>query len=310
MLNPYYPTVDASPATLAGLQRRRHYIGASEAASVLGCSRYAGPVTIWAAKIGQDAPLDLEALEDLDGEVDTDCADLFRELGHAVEPVALNHAARIGILPSHPVSGLPTIVSRRTPCMAANLDGAILTADGMIEVVVEAKHWLPRDAFDVQALAADPASVDPASKVWSAYLQMQHQMYVCEARRAVLVALCGKRVAHAWVAYDPAGAEYIAERCVALWHHVETGTRPPAAGADLGELRKLPRVVATVDRPDLAPVLARYIAAGASKKAAERERDNLAAQIRDALDSASALTAGNYRATRTSNDRLTVTQGE
>jgi hypothetical protein len=125
-----------------------------------------------------------------------------------------------------------------------------------------------------------------------------------------LVALCGKRVAHAWVDYDAAGAEYIAERCVALWHHVETGTRPPAAGADIGELRKLPRVVATVDRPDLAPVLARHIAAGAAEKAAKRERDNLAAQIRDALDSASVLTAGTYRATRTSNDRLTVTHGE
>jgi len=307
-LSSYYLTTIATPQTADGLARRRGIIGASEASAVLGLSRYAGPITVWSQKLGfADSP-DLDALEDSDGEAvkDTQGSNLMQALGHAAEPVILEYAYRGGFVPSMPVSGLPTILHRRNPVMGANLDGACLTADGMIEVVVEAKHWMPRDAYDIEFAKNNPSSI-PVGKVLSAWLQIQHQMHVCECQRGVLVALCGKSLVVANFDYDYATASMIEAEVLSLWAHVESGMRPRGSGADLGELRKLPREVGTVDIPTLEPVLREYVEGGRAATKAKQRRDDLAAEIRQAMDSSSILTAGNYRASRSKLDRLTVT---
>jgi len=312
-LSTFYRTIDASPQTPDGLARRRGIIGASEASAVLGLSRYAGPVTIWASKLRFGEVLDLDALEDSDGESagdGTQGSNLMQALGHVAEPVILRFAYELAphLLPSMPVRGLPTILHRAHPMMGANLDGACLTADGMIEVVVEAKHWMPRDAFDIEYAERHPTAI-PVGKVLSAWLQMQHQMHVCGCRRAVLAALCGKRLVLASFDYDPTIASMIEAEVLDLWQHVERGTRPRASGADLGELRKIAREVGTVDVPQLAPVLRAYVEGGRAATRAKQERDNCAAEIRQAMGTASILTAGHYRASRSATDRLTVTGG-
>ena len=254
-----------------GSEARRAFVGASEVASVMGHG-YGTPYDVW-ARIVFNAQAELN--------------DPMR-IGNALEPVILDMAAR----------ELATTVQKPTEAyvighLGANLDG--ITPDG---VVVEAKAW---QAWDYDAalsvgLRGDDVEPGKATGVW---LQMQAQMYCAGSTRAVLAALCDKRLAIVHVDADPITQALIRDEVDAFWtRYVEPQIAPPALAGDVERLRTLALTDDAVEADDLAPVLEALAAAKADVKAAELRRDSLDATIRQRLGTARVLTAAGWKVTR------------
>ena len=253
-------------------EARQTFVGASEVPAIMGVG-YGTAYDVWSRIV-------------LGTTVDT--TDPMR-IGTALEPVILDMVARVlGTRVEKPADAY--VIGH----LGANLDG--LTPDG---IIIEAKAWQAWDYDDALSVGLCVDDIAPGKAI-SVWLQMQAQMYCAGSSRAVLAALCDKRLAIVHVDADPATQSLIAAEVESFWaRYVETRIAPPAVGGDVERLRRLPITDDEISADDLAPVLAELTAAKAEVKAAEARVASLDATIRERLGTARAMTAGGWRVSRT-----------
>lgn len=144
------------------VKERLGYIGASDAAAVLGLSRWSTPLEVWAEKTGQVPPKDLS--ENLAVEVGTELEDLVAKLFSKRTGLKVRRANETRIHKVHPF-------------LAANLDRLIEGTDEILECKTasgwKAKEWEGEDI--------------PQEYV----IQVMHQLSVTGKRRGHIACLIG-----------------------------------------------------------------------------------------------------------------------
>lgn len=112
------------------LKERLGYIGASDAAAVLGLSRWATPLSVWAEKTGEVEPEDIS--DKLHIEVGTELESLVCKLFTKRTGKKITNAPK-------------TFYHSKYPFLAANLDGIIESEDAVFEAKTasgwKAKEW-------------------------------------------------------------------------------------------------------------------------------------------------------------------------
>lgn len=287
-LHPTHRTITGDPHTEQGRANRRTFVGASEIPALLGLSAYEGAWTVWRRKLGM---------------LDSTPATYHTERGHALEPLILRYGC------PDAVGGLPTILHPEHDCIGANLDGAILDADGRIRTVVECKAWQWQDREGCDLMEIDPSAL-PVGKHRSAWLQIQYQMLVTGAHEALLLADCGGSIARVGVSACVGTQAVMLDEVVGFWAAcIIGGQEPPVSALDLPALGQLPRrekASIESDDPALVECVRQHVALGAEVRDLDRQRDDLAARIRLAMGEAQSLILPGWRADRSSNGRLTT----
>lgn len=148
------------------LQVRTEGIGASDTASILGADgAFSTCVGVWASKTGNE----------IEREISDTLADLLH-FGHVMEPVIMNELETR--------EGIETALEYRTlahpeyPFIRANLDGWACL-DG---------QWIPCELKNTSAWGADQWDGGVPLKY---QVQVQHQMFVVGAPRAIIATLIG-----------------------------------------------------------------------------------------------------------------------
>lgn len=242
------------------LAARRDGIGASDASAVLGISKWATPMRVWAEKTGM---------------VPGDDAGNAAKMGHLLEPVVADWFAAEYSLPLAPV-GLLRSVER--PWQMATPDRAIVGADQLVEIKTTASHM--GDEW------ADGQTPDHAE------LQVQHQLAVTGFSSAYVVVMIGGQwpeVRH--IQRDEmliADLNALEEK---FWTgHVLTQVAPPATSDDADTLAALfPSAIKgkQVELPaDAEQWIADYQAAHLREKEAKGHKKAAANLIRQALGDA------------------------
>lgn len=242
------------------LQARRLGIGGSDAAAILGLSRYATPLQIYLDKVGASTP-----------RVDSD----EMRWGRTLEPLIVDEYAR-----SREVEVRRNVfaTSPDRPWMFGSLDG--MSADNR---VVEAK------AVGFQKM--HEWGEEGSDYVPTEYLiQVQHYMAVTGAESADVAALFGgQRFRIYTVARDAELIDTMVDRLQAFWDRVLL-RRPPAPEPEDASVMRLayPPTEAIVELDDDACRLAdAYRIAGDRAKEAERERDGRKVELLARLAGAS-----------------------
>lgn len=226
------------------LESRKSGIGASEVAALIGVSRWASPLSLYAEKAGiADAPdLDSEAVE----------------WGTRLEPAII---AAFGERTGRDVEPCGFLLrSTEHPFALATLDAWCVDDAGNrwpLEIKTTGAHF-----------AEDWAEGPPPAYA----AQVQWQMYVTGCDRATVACLIGgQKMVWADVARDDALIVKLVDAAAAFWECVQTETPPPADGteaskaalariypADTGEIVELPATLAEVaDRREAAKLAAK-----------------------------------------------------
>lgn len=266
---------DGSPEWL---EMRRAGIGGSDAAAVVGLSRYSTPYDVYMDKLGI-----ARAKE----------ATRAMRLGSAMEPIIVQeYAEEVGCKVSKPAH---MFFSLECPWMLANLDG-VRHDDGRL---VEAKRSDNPDAWG-------PSGSDSYPEDY--FIQVQHGMFVTGKALADLVVLLPYNDLRIYTIMADRGIqEGLAEEEGRFWREcVEARVPPPIDfGAD-GALETVKKVYPRVEREtvtlvDAAAFLAeKYVQAGAALKEAEREKERLQTQLLAFMGNAShAVIPGRYELKRT-----------
>lgn len=239
------------------LLRRRHGIGGSDAAAILGLHPYVTPLAVWLDKTSTAPPEDRPP-------------SLAADLGHRVEPILRDLLADALHGPVRPNRYLWQ--SRRAPHAQATPDGFVDDDQGLVECKLIHRHlWEPyRDGgLPVHWVA-----------------QAQHYLAVLGASRVHFSVLVGlDEWVHRVVEPDPDWAEQWLGYIERWWDtHIQHATPPPPDGAD-GTAQAL-RARWTVVRSETAaipehllPALRRWADADRRVRAAERDRQAAAAEI-------------------------------
>lgn len=234
------------------LGERRRGIGGSDAAAVVGLSKWTSPYELWMSKTGRDTG------DDESGE-----AALW---GTLLEPVVRDEVARrLGV----DIVTVPHILAHEhRPWQIVNLDGDIPALDAIYEGKT-ANQWLADDWADDQ--------------VPEAYLlQVQHALAVTGRARAVCAVLIGgQRLEIRTVERDQALIDQLISLEAEFWALVESDTPPQIDGskASTSLLTRLhptaDGTVRTLDGQDLAEVellIEQRAAISADIKALEAEK--------------------------------------
>jgi putative phage-type endonuclease len=262
-------------AVTAGMDRatwlatRRQGLGGSDAAAVLGVSRYRGPWDTWADKTGAVPPADAGEAAYWGQQLEPLVADEFaRRTGLAVAPwpVMLRH---------------PT-----TPWMLADLD-RVVADGGLLECKTTGAHHAEEWA---------DGGIPPEY-----VCQVQHYLAVTGAPHAYLAVLIGGQRFH-WCRLDRDDA-FIADLLAAeaaFWDLVVTRTPPPPDGSPgarrvLQALHPAP-TGGPVVLPDTAAAWARaYLDAAQREQLAAADKERAAQALMALLGDAPQGTAGSYR---------------
>lgn len=164
---------------------RRNYIGASDAAGVLGLSRWKTPLSIWAEKTGQ-----------IDGDA---TASLFQKLGHKLEQAVAELFMEETGKKLRRVN--ETIFHKKYPFLGVNLDRRVIGEDADVECKTcsawKAKEWdgeeIPRE-YIIQCLHS--LAVTGRQRMYIAVLigNQDFKWKVIERDDAVLADLVRKEV--------------------------------------------------------------------------------------------------------------------
>lgn len=252
---------------------RREFIGASDAAAMLGLHPWSGPLSLYMSKT---EPSFREPTNDQ------------MRIGDALEPVILGWWAREvgeGI-----DRELATLVHRDERRMAANLD-----AWGLLEgerIVVEAKKadWRSRESFE----AWRDGLAQPTGK-WAAYwIQVQQQLEVTGCERGHLAVLIGDSFDHVEIPRNRAFGAALRRQIGAWWkRHVEGGELPEASTLDGRALNAIPAHEGEeVDLSEYRETVLRLRAIKDALKALKKERDELETRLKNALGNAERGTFG------------------
>lgn len=172
--------------------QRRGYIGASDAAGVLGLSRWETPLSIWAEKTGQLPPKDLS--DNLAVEVGNELEDLVAKLFTKRTGKKVRRANETRFHKVHPFLG-------------ANLDRLVEGTDEVLECKTasgwKAKEW---DGEDI-----------PQEYL----IQVLHQLMVTGKPRGYIACLIGGNADFRWkvVERDDNAIRAMVEREVAFWNN-------------------------------------------------------------------------------------------
>lgn len=258
------------------LKLRQRGIGASEAAVILGISKWGTPRSIWQAKRA-------ETVVDVGNDV--------MEFGHLAEEVIhqflIGHPERYGwmgeLLPSE---GL--LQSVEWPWLLGTLDARVRTPDGTV-VPLEKKSVNDHSAREWLDLAdGDPD--DPFGTTMSRYVvppkyqvQVQQQMAVTGAPFAFVAVWLGKeRIEVIRVERDEAFIQrYLVGELGQFWHeHVQTGIPPaPNPRDNLWDIWPGTQGEEVVADGDLLDLLGRWRLASVDLRDAKTDRDDLSFQI-------------------------------
>jgi len=134
-------------------EARRRYIGGSDAAAILGISRYKSPLSVWAIKTGQtvsDNIDDVVAVK-LGVKLEQAVAEFFMEdTGKKVEPVTKEYCKKAGYkYIQYPNEKDVTILHPKYPFLGANIDRIVIGEDAGFEAKTtnqfKASEWEGED---------------------------------------------------------------------------------------------------------------------------------------------------------------------
>jgi len=244
------------------LERRKHHLGASDMAAVLGISPFATAYDVWAEKTGR-----------IEGKAETEAM----RLGKRFEPAILDEAEeRLGILERNVWL---TKKSSGSP-LASTLD-ARLVAGGF---PVEAKRCRSSEAWG-------EAGTDEIPDYYN--VQVQVQMLCSETDLAHLVALLdGETFVFYRIPRSDEIIKIIVDRAFEFWNKNVIGGEPPAESAPSEEtfkkLRREPASIVPVDEAGAAAV-AEWNAARDEQLLAEKREKEAAEPIRALFGTSEAL---------------------
>lgn len=249
------------PITAEQLEQRRHHIGSSDAAAILGVDPWQSARDVYETKVRR---------------LDDDTSDAA-ELGNVLEPLVLDWARRrLG----KPIRENVRVVSD-DGVLACNLDG--LTDDGEI---VEAKTHAIASPGDPREWG-DPFTDEVPYRV---IVQTHHQMHVTGAVVAwvpVLIGQVGFRLYR--IDRNEQAAEIVGDRCRAFWtEHVVPRLPPPQQVPPsidlLKRIQRTPDSVVPVDDD----IVEQWSAAKAARLSAEKTEEWWKAKLIAALGDAEA----------------------
>lgn len=240
------------------LTLRRSGIGGSDAAGVLGVSKYKTPLQVYMDKIGRPVPRETTPEMSWGNRLEDDILDAYAE--------------------SRGVTILTGVFRRRPdrPYMIGNLDG--WSSDNRI---VEAKAVGYQDVGEWGDEGSDHIPAD--------YLcQAQHYLAVTGAEACDVAALFGgQRFKVFTVLPDQEFIGILMEREAEFWERVQDRRPPAAVGDDAAILRYVYPLRPEAEPVELGPVALRdldaYEAAGADVREAESRRNEAKARILEAM---------------------------
>lgn len=182
---------------------RRSYIGASDAAIILGISPYKSPYELYLEKTGE-LPLTEEESDIL-------------TLGNMLEPVII---AFYEMKTGNKVEvNIPTQASSEHPFIRVNLDGRLVKDK---KILIEAKS---------SAVYSQWGKEDDAIPLW--YIaQCQQGMYVTDAEIVEVPVLIGKTFKVYKIERDEELIKMIVAKEVEFWNRVQTRNPPPISSVD------------------------------------------------------------------------------
>lgn len=201
-----YSTVDVTPDTPEWLTERRNSVGASEVAAVMGLSPWATPLDIWKSKQG----------------IDKDFDPILAFVGHESEAIIRKWVSDHSGLGVELVRGC---MARRDdrPHLHASFDD--LTANGE-PVQYKTAHQRTEHKWD-EGIPTDIR------------VQVQAEMYVADAPRALVVVWIGGREFRSF--WEPRDDRFINEQMLpavdAFWNLVQSHAAPdPSTVAEVAEV--------------------------------------------------------------------------
>lgn len=223
---PYVDTGIRSDDRAAWLEVRRTGIGASEAAALVGETRWSEPAKVYAIKVGL--------------EVEEDGVERY-EWGLRHEPaiLAAYSSARYADRPA--VRDGRLLRSNTHPWMLCTLDGWTLVDGEWIPLEIKTTDSRNGDAWDEGAVRPDGRGIEPVPTEY--YWQLQWQMHVTGAKRASIACLLGPhRLAWADVDRDEVAIRRLVRAGEDLWDRVRkhgTDAECPPPSRDPAMLRML-----------------------------------------------------------------------
>ncbi len=210
------------------LDWRRHGIGGSDIAAILGISPYASPFSLWCDKVG--------LLDDQDqSEV--------MEFGHWAElMIGPWFEDRTGL---HVSAEQLQVMAAGDPLCRATVDGFVFEhlpqfgPDGSVDRSgnlggLEIKALGPGKAWAVDLMAGSHRGVSKSDAIPGHFqAQTQWQMHCAGLERVFLAVLMGRRLDLLVIERDQADIDFMVERAHQFWDdHVVTGTPPAVDGHD------------------------------------------------------------------------------
>jgi putative phage-type endonuclease len=200
--------INVTPNTPEWHEIRKQGIGGSDAAAVLGMSKYSTPYEVWLSKRGE-----------LDNTPSPELQKIYRR-GHLLEPAILQYHADETGMTTHQIQGI--VVSDKYPFMRATLDG--LSVDR--KVSVNAKTSRIYDEWgDVET-----------DQIPQEYLiNSQHEMIVAGTEvHHIPVLLAGLEFRLYKVEADKELQQMIIDVEHDFWQRVQNGIEPDLTGDDVG----------------------------------------------------------------------------
>ena len=251
------------PLTIEQRETRRHAIGSSDAAAIMGVDPFKTAGDVWLVKTGR--------ADDFEGNEHTRRGDLL-------EPALVTFAEQeLGVKLKRGVQ----VVCKKHPELAANLDALHVDAFAPVEAKSSSNEseW------------GEPGSDQVPDRV---IVQTHHQMFCIgpTARVAYVPVIVPEYKRFDFRMYrverDDKLAEMIAERCLDFrMRYIVAGLVPDNFKPSIDVLKRVRRIPDTVAKV-ADTIVETYIAASEAFKAADKARDNAKAQLIAALDTAEA----------------------
>lgn len=186
------------------LALRRHSIGASDAAAVVGENPWKTPYALWAEKVGAIEPEDLS---------DNDAV----QLGLRLEDWVAREFSERTSLRVHRDNCIR--VHPRFAFITTNLDRRVVGEPAVLECKIAGAN----------AAMGDEWGDEWTDQIPRRYIvQLQHQMLATDFQRAYLAVLLASTQFRVYkVDVDPAITEMLVAAHQEFWRYVETGTPPP-----------------------------------------------------------------------------------
>jgi putative phage-type endonuclease len=266
-------------------EERRTYIGASEAAAVVGLSPWGSPVTVWSSKVGAPAPEPEQSLR--------------MWLGTRMEPILRElYEARTG---RKPRTHQRLVRAKAYPFIAAHPDYDRL----------EVKTARSDDGWGEDGAVVTP---DTMAVPLHYFLQVQQQMYVTGWEQSDLAVLIGHDAFRVYdVPRDQPTIDGLVAAEVEFWEDfVLPRIPPPMDGSDAAAqyLRsRFPRDVEPlrIATPEEAVLMEQYDIARGLAKAAQAVVDGYGNELRGRIGDAKGVTDGRFRATWTAYEKAAYT---